>query len=830
MATSAMTINAPADRLNKHEPPCAPIPQAPTGQMLGRLADLSFTQLVNDALRNYPRTLALSRSALANSQLVTPTLVKDEASPTAEERGHGLRLVLQWAVNQLAPGTAAYPLGTYRPLDDPTWRDPHWWRYNILRHRYLEPLHPDDFVGGGRYTESLLALTGISSPDAFFDERNRAIRTLAERLRQQLIDGRANSDLQRLALQEALLPLEKQDEAAKLLGIAAIFDDIFPRGLLVEMIQQEQNGLPAAALDALTTQRFLLTDTEETNLWLSPILRAYVYERQSKADCQRRHRLAAAYYEAQAAPLLAARHWRRAQQDARAVRVLFPVVDELIHELHGKELIEFFQQLDPKRLVDEQWYAVQLRLSDLFQRSGQHEEALAAGRQALQASADPTKQARVYRRIGKLYEIRNQLHALRYYQQAAERFQPTDPELAELLKDRGWLYCLRKEWDAAQNDLQQALHVAPQTAHSLRADIYDAMASLHRGTGKYRQALTYAENALSLREEGGDLMRIAKSLGNLGLLYRAMGEYGPAAAAHQEALHTYQKLGNQELTATALLNLGATYFLAQKLPSAIAAYQQSLTICQAITLPLIEIKAHYNLAEAFAAIHQTQAAQQHWQAGYDLCRQLNFDDQEALFLVLHTTLALPELNPRENNTQHAGTAEQAPKLDTDEQLLLSLLATEGVVTPKRLMDVANISRATATRRLTTWVEKGLLQVEGKGRGTVYCRATQAILPTVIAEPANKAAQAADMAAIQAVLQRLKLDLTQQYAITAMGVVLPSAAVSLIKLVVRFEPLPDLTHYLQLKRHLASCLGCEIDLLLAEDTGTLPAEACLLALW
>ncbi len=461
---------------------------------------------------------------------------------------------------------------------------------------------------------------------------------------------------------------------------------------------------------------------------------------------------------------------------------------------------------------------------------GQHEEALAAGRQALQASADPTKQARVYRRIGKLYEGRNQLHALRYYQQAAERFQPTDPELAELLKDRGWLYCLRKEWDAAESDLQQALHVAPQAAHSLRADIYDAMASLYRGTGNHRQALTYAENALALREEGGDLMRIAKSLGNLGLLYRAMGEYGPAVAAHQEALNTYQKLGNQELTATALLNLGATYFLAQKLPNAIAAYQQSLTICQAINLPLIQIKAQYNLAEAFAAIQQTQAARQHWQTGYDLCRRLNFDDQEALFLALHTTLALPEVATSVKAAKYAGITAQTPNLEADEQCVLSLLAAEGSVTPKRLMDVAHISRATATRRLTALVEKGLLRVEGKGRGTLYCRAAGAAVPASSTEPDRAADQQIDMAASQMVLQHLKPDLIQQYAITAMSLVLPNAAPSLLKLVVRFEQVPDLMRYLRLKRHLASCLGCEVDLLLAEDTDALPVAACLLALW
>ncbi len=41
------------------------------------------------------------------------------------------------------------------------------------------------------------------------------------------------------------------------------------------------------------------------------------------------------------APLLiAARHWQRAGEDARALRVLLPAVDELVHDLRGREVIE----------------------------------------------------------------------------------------------------------------------------------------------------------------------------------------------------------------------------------------------------------------------------------------------------------------------------------------------------------------------------------------------------------------------------------------------------------------------------------------------------------
>jgi hypothetical protein len=109
----------------------------------------SFVRQINGAFKNYHSILALSRSPLAQTDLIAPALVLDDVSPTADERGHALRLVLQWAVEKLAPAPVSTPIGSYRPYDDPTWRDSRWWRYNILRHRYLEPLHPDEFVEGG---------------------------------------------------------------------------------------------------------------------------------------------------------------------------------------------------------------------------------------------------------------------------------------------------------------------------------------------------------------------------------------------------------------------------------------------------------------------------------------------------------------------------------------------------------------------------------------------------------------------------------------------------------------------------------------------------------
>jgi hypothetical protein len=270
--------------------------------------------------------------------MIRPALVRDTLSLTDDERGHALRLVLQWAVDLLAPAPPTYPLGADRPYDDPTWRDPRWWRYNILRHRYLEPLHPDEFVEGGRYTETLIALTGIPSSDAFFEERNHAIREIAAWLQQCAADTMPNQALQQLAIEDALRPLQQQPSARALIDIAATFDGIFPRALLLRIAESERVAGVERALAYLTSQRLLHTDDRGADLWLSPILRAYLSEHQPEEQRQRWHRQAARHYEAAGDPLDADRHWQRAGQWETAARLLLAVARGLVYELQISQL------------------------------------------------------------------------------------------------------------------------------------------------------------------------------------------------------------------------------------------------------------------------------------------------------------------------------------------------------------------------------------------------------------------------------------------------------------------------------------------------------------
>lgn len=803
-----------------------------TPDAIERLTESELTPLVNEALKNCHSVLALSRSPLANSALVTPALVRDEVSPTAEERAHGLRLALQWAVNRLAPEPSAYPFGDFRPFDDPAWRDPRWWRYNILRHRYLDPLHPDDFVEGGRFTETLMALTGIPSGDAFFAERNRAIREVAHWLHRQLHSGEANQALQRLALEEVYPPLRQEATALHLMEIAATFADVFPRQLLLNLAEAEGLMDASHTLGGLVTRRYLLSGDDDANLWLSPALRDYIYAQQQPAALRQRHGRIARYYARSGDALPAAHHLHAAGQYADAADTLLDAAQGLIEELQIDELIPLVQHFQPGQLDDERWCALQMLLADLQQMAGDHEAAVAACRAALKAADDPRRQGEIYRRLGKLYEQHNQHHALTYYQQAIERFQPGDPELAELLKDRGWLHILRRDWARAESDLTRALQYAPADDHATIADIYDALSGLFRRQQEYDIALEHARTALAMREECGDPLRVAKSLGNLGLIYGDQGDHAHAIAAYEEAAVTYRKLGNQELMLLAMVNMGSEYHLAGQMGEAIDIYARCVQLSAEIGYAWVQIMAHSNLAEAYAQLGETEAARSHWEAGLVLSRQEGFDDQERYFQELRQQFpALRDADATLAGPIHLlaavggddGAHEPPAELDPDERAAWLLVQQAGCVTTKRLMETAFISKATATRKLSGLAKRGLLVRRGKGRAARYTFPEQPAPPVAPPVAPLVAVSSALPDQTQAVDQlRRQLAgrgdfLAREYGLTGLGVLTSSPGVhpaipGALNLVARFGRLPDILAFFALEHYLAEASGAPANLL------------------
>ncbi|MEZ4682774.1 MAG: hypothetical protein R2932_52060 [Caldilineaceae bacterium] len=57
-------------------------------------------------------------------------------------------------------------------------------------------------------------------------------------------------------------------------------------------------------------------------------------------------------------------------------------------------------------------------------------------------ATDTAQQGQLYWRMGKLYEKRNPLQSLGYYEQALAHFDADEPVVVDVLKDRAWLFIL----------------------------------------------------------------------------------------------------------------------------------------------------------------------------------------------------------------------------------------------------------------------------------------------------------------------------------------------------------------------------------------------------
>jgi len=134
-----------------------------TDEPLLNMTSSELFGVVKDAFRHAHDLLVLIASPLADCSLTAAAVVPDDAPLEPADRGRAVQHVLRWTLNRLAPSPPAYSVGACRPLSDPTWTQPVWWRYNILRHRYIEPLTPDKDAGEDLPLYALLRRTGISN-------------------------------------------------------------------------------------------------------------------------------------------------------------------------------------------------------------------------------------------------------------------------------------------------------------------------------------------------------------------------------------------------------------------------------------------------------------------------------------------------------------------------------------------------------------------------------------------------------------------------------------------------------------------------------------------
>jgi serine phosphatase RsbU (regulator of sigma subunit)/Tfp pilus assembly protein PilF len=100
----------------------------------------------------------------------------------------------------------------------------------------------------------------------------------------------------------------------------------------------------------------------------------------------------------------------------------------------------------------------------------------------------------------------------------------------------------------------------------------------HHNRGEYEEALDYYGQSLAIKQEIGDEMGMASSLGNIGLIHYEKGDYKEAIKYYSMSLEIEKKLGNKEGIAATYNNLGNLYTNQGDYAKAIEYHTMSLKI------------------------------------------------------------------------------------------------------------------------------------------------------------------------------------------------------------------------------------------------------------
>jgi tetratricopeptide (TPR) repeat protein len=270
------------------------------------------------------------------------------------------------------------------------------------------------------------------------------------------------------------------------------------------------------------------------------------------------------------------------------------------------------------------------------------------------------------------------------------------------------------------------------------------------------------------------------------------------------------------------------HHLAGRMSQAIETYQKSLAMCQETGLLLVQARTQYNLAEAMAELGKSQQAVHYWQAGYTLSREAGFDDEVADFETLRSQfpalqVAIVEQTPPEPPARQEGQL----YLEPEDKIALSTAEQYGQVTAKSLVAAANISKSTATRRLSSLAERGYLAQRGKGRSTHYTLpapvAAQDILP-----PSQTTGSDRVGVQLKQLLSAQRRWLIEQYAVDTIGISDEQLPGNMVRLRVGFVHPPDIHAFFELEDRLNGVLNMMVDLLPLE--GPLDAESGEHILW
>lgn len=636
------------------------------------------------------------------------------------EWADALQAALRWVVEQAAPDQPAFAIGTWRPPDDPSWTDPRWWSYTLLRHKYIEPIPPDDYFEGTRLTGTLIARMGLPGRSAYYTELDRALKLASSIVERQFENPRSARIIRRRLLTGLQHKLEQIPSGFEIMGIASIFFRAFPTALLQQMADRE--GITGAfqTIERLVVERFLIEPDQRSHLLVPPVFRDHLYRQQSADRLQKRHIFAASQIAEDGRLSDRIRHLQLGGDSAGACRQLLDAWGTLGSRGTFDELIAIFDGFRDNELQPEDRFRVRICRGSHLIRFGYFEQARELFTAMRREAATLENRQLVLIFLGHICSHIDPDSARRYFTAAREAGAGDGPFARFLYSSLGRFHLSRNDAAAAESCLFRAQAAPEHHLIAFTSVLLFALTDLHLMKGDIEAALQSAGELVDYAEAQQDVHLSALALGTLAKVHMEQSAWTPALRYLEQSEALHRKRFNLNETARICALRGTILRRTGRLEAASAAFEEALDCHERIgSRSRGKVEAHIELVSLYAAQDMSARACRHWLEAWRLTEMLGLHEAVPLELD-RLRKTLPALHELPGPGGSPGKPERP-----ESGIAMDHVKRHGRVSCSDLMEAAGTGRTTAYLTLKDLVTAGRLIRSGRGRATRYLAASPA---------------------------------------------------------------------------------------------------------
>jgi len=377
------------------------------------------------------------------------------------------------------------------------------------------------------------------------------------------------------------------------------------------------------------------------------LLRDAAYQMQLKSRLCELHQLVAETMEALYATRSEKRyadlafHYEKAEIGDKAIEYLGKAGDQAKAQYHNQQGIELYDRL-LVQLQNVFGYAeveidTLLKKAEICELTGDWKACQQASEEALELA----EQIDDKRRIGEanlllgiiFWRAEQYDKAMTYFGQALELFEAAKVRagIGRVYKNMGRVYWRKGDDNAAMACYEKALNIYEELEDLLSIAITTNNIGILYTELKvnYDAAMTWYQKSLQISEELGEMLNRSSVLNNTGECYRLQGNYDAAMAHYEKALELYEELGDKLGIAIALANLGLVYKAKDDCDTAIDYYDRAIPIMRDLESKYFLCSCLIDKADTLFLLQRYEEAQTLNAEGLQIVEEIG--DEEYIF-------------------------------------------------------------------------------------------------------------------------------------------------------------------------------------------------------